>query len=59
MTTDNFWEAHGLEQKIVEALAGITYCEQDHHFGQPFLTAYQLAILLKERFPEIFKDNNA
>ena len=32
-------------------LAELSYNEADHHFGRPFLTAYQLAILFKERYP--------
>lgn len=50
MTAANFWEENGLEKKTVELLADVTYYEPDRHFGRPFLTAYQLVILLKERF---------
>ena len=50
MTAGNFWETHGLEEKIVGLLAEVSYYEPDHHFGRPFLTAYQLAILFKERY---------
>ena len=56
MTTANFWESNGLDEKIVGLLAEISYHEADHHFGRPFLTAYQLAILFKERFPEEFRN---
>ena len=55
MTTSSFWETCGLEEKIVVLLAEVSYYEPDHHFGLPFLTAYQLAILFKERYPEEFK----
>ena len=55
MRTGNFWENNDLEQKIVDLLADVTYTESDHHFGRPFVTAYQLAILFKERYPEEFK----
>lgn len=27
----------------------------DHHFGAPFMTAYQLAILIKARHPDVFE----
>lgn len=55
MATGNFWEDNDLEQKIVEVLSAVTYYEPNHHFGRPFLTAYQLAILLKASFPETFR----
>ena len=55
MSTGNFWEDHGLGQKIVEVLADVSYADPHHHFGKPFVTAYQLAILFKERFPEDFR----
>ena len=41
--------------KIVGLLTEVSYHEADHHFGRPFLTAYQLAILFKERYPEEFR----
>ncbi len=56
MTTENFWEANDLSAKVIQVLAETTYYEPDHHFGRPFLTAYQLAILLKDRFPETFQN---
>ena len=51
MSTESFWKDHNLTEKLVEVLGGVTYVEPDHHFGRPFVTAYQLAILFKERFP--------
>ncbi len=53
MTTGSFWEENELERKVVEVLSGVTY-DSSHHFGRPFLTAYQLAILVKDRFPDTF-----
>ena len=55
MTTGTFWDDHHLQEKITEVLAEITYNDPEHHFGRPFLTAYQLAILIKERFPDTFR----
>lgn len=55
MSTVSFWEDNRLEEKIVQMLAEITYYEPSHHLGRPFLTAYQLAILVKERFPDTFE----
>ena len=55
MSTGIIWKDHNLEQKIVEVLADVKYIDPDHHLGRPFVTAYQLAILFKERFPEDFQ----
>ena len=55
MSTESFWDIHDLERKIVDLLAGIQYFDPGHHFGRPFVTAYQLAILFKEMFPEDFR----
>ncbi len=35
-------------------MADVAYYDPNHHFGRPFLTAYQLAIVFKERFPTVF-----
>ena len=56
MTTANFWESNGLDEKIVGLLAEVSYHEADHHFGRPFLTTYQLAIIFKERYPKEFRN---
>ena len=55
MMTGNFWADHDLGGKIVDVLTEVTYFRPDHHFGRPFLTAYQLAILIKARFPDTFQ----
>ncbi|WP_020618908.1 hypothetical protein [Paenibacillus daejeonensis] len=48
------WEVHGIESKIRDILSNVEYLSKsDHHFGTPFLTAYQIAIELNDRFPEI------
>ena len=49
------WDKHGVEQKVIRLLAGARYIEPDHHLGRPFLTAYQLAILFKEKHPGEFR----
>lgn len=56
MSTESFWEDKDLGQKIADVLASVTYVEPGHHFGRPFVTAYQLAVLFKERFREDFND---
>ena len=55
MTEGNFWEDNDLDRKVEEVLSGITYYEPGHHFGRPFLTAYQLAIIVRARYPETFR----
>lgn len=56
MSTESFWDDKNLGQKIADLLASVTYVEPNHHFGRPFLTAYQLAVLFKQRFPEDFDE---
>lgn len=46
------WEQHDLTTKVVEVLHGV-HCNNDqHHFGRPYITAYQLAIELQRVHPE-------
>lgn len=54
MSTENFWEDNNLTEKLVEVLSGVAYVDPHRHFGRPFVTAYQLAILFKESFPHEF-----
>ena len=56
MSTNSYWEDKDLGQKIYDVLANVAYVEPGHHFGRPFVTAYQLAILFKKRFPDDFND---
>ena len=51
MNVDSFWESQNIAAKLTDVLSRVTYVEPSHHFGRPFVTAYQLAILFKERFP--------
>ena len=49
------WADHDVETKIVEVLRDVRihdYYDQ-HVFGRPFMSAYQLAIALDARFPEV------
>lgn len=48
------WDKLQLEDKIVEILTGVRY-HKKHHFGRPFLTAYQLAIAFAERYTTEFQ----
>ncbi|MDR3045029.1 MAG: hypothetical protein LBU75_12340 [Desulfovibrio sp.] len=48
------WEKYDLGNKICSILRDVKPSIEDHHFEAPFLTAYQVAILFKERFPSDF-----
>ena len=51
---NSFWDRNDLDPKIVEIRADVPPGPNDY-FGRPFLTAYQLAILVKARFPNVFQ----
>ena len=55
MSTDNFWVDNDLGQRITDILSANASSEDDHHFGASFVTAYQLAILLKATCPAVFE----
>jgi hypothetical protein len=55
MNGDTTWDTHDVTDKVHEILAGVEYPDPQHHFGRPFLTAYQLAIEFAERFPDTFR----
>lgn len=38
------WEDFRFEERIRQILQEVTYYREDHHFGRPFLTAYQIGI---------------
>ena len=46
----SIWEEFSLESRIRSILDVISH-DQTHHFGRPFLTAYQIAISFAERWP--------
>ena len=54
MSTTSLWDANELERKVIEILGSVEYADPGHHLGRPFLTPYQLAIIVKERYPETF-----
>ncbi len=45
------WEQHQIEDKVVRLLREVE--DESHHFGQPFLTAYQLAIEFDTRHHDV------
>jgi len=47
------WDEQDVEQKVVEVLRDVPLTNEHHAFGRPFMTAYQLAIALDARFPEV------
>ena len=42
------WEQYSIEARIREILSGVSLRAPNHHFGHPFLTAYQIAISFAE-----------
>ena len=46
----SIWNEHEIEGKIAAILADVHYWQPDHHFGRPYLTAYQLAIVFAQRY---------
>lgn len=50
----SIWEEHHAQAAILEALEDVTIVnEAGHHFGRPFVTAYQLALKVDRAHPEI------
>ncbi len=49
------WEQFGMESKIIEVLSMAKF-EIEHHFGKPYLTPYQIAIELTNRYPTLCDD---
>ena len=48
----NKWQEHELTAKLVQVLAGLQ-AGSPHHFGQPYVSTYQLAIALEQKFPDL------
>ena len=50
----SFWDDYTVEDNIRAILRDVRYTPKpNHHFGRPFITAYQLAIEYDMRFPEL------
>lgn len=49
----SIWSDHDVEAKIVEVLTGLPTINDAHHFGRPFMSAYQLAIELHRLHPDV------
>ncbi|EIA1497039.1 hypothetical protein [Vibrio parahaemolyticus] len=49
----SMWKDLDLQEKLLNVLEVDSHAE-NHHFGRPFLTPYQIAIRFKELYPEDF-----
>ena len=49
------WEKFDIENKVIDILRHAEGHPQEHHFGSPFLTAYQLAIAFSQLYPDDFQ----
>lgn len=50
----SLWQEYSIEDRIVQILREVE--DEGHHFGRPFLTAYQLAIEFDNRHHNIVRD---
>jgi hypothetical protein len=50
----NKWHDLHLEERLTEILCEFGF-DDAHHFGRPFASAYQIAIALAGRYPELFE----
>ena len=48
----SIWGKYDFEGKIRKILSEVQYGDPNHHFGRPYITAYQIAIEFAKRFPE-------
>lgn len=48
----SYWEEYNIGDIVNQILSVVE--DEGHHFGRPFLTAYQLAIEFADRYPDIF-----
>lgn len=51
---NNSWHELHLEEKLLTILSEVPIFQSARHFGRPFLTSYQIAILFKHRYPEAY-----
>ena len=48
----SIWKKFSVESHIRDILNDVPLPAKGHHFGRPFLTAYQIAITFAERYPK-------
>ena len=51
----SIWSDNQLVDKVAQMLFTIEYQDPTHHIDRPFISAYQLAILFAENYPEDFQ----
>lgn len=51
----SIWGDNQLADKVSQILSTIEYQDPTHHFGRPYISAYQLAILFAENYPEDYR----
>jgi hypothetical protein len=47
------WAEREVENKVLAILSDVHLVNDHHHFGRPYMTAYQLAINLDAWYPEV------
>jgi hypothetical protein len=47
------WESEQVEERIIAILNDVPGAHGTHHFGPPYVSAYQLAIEMERRHPEV------
>ena len=47
----SLWQQHRIEDRVIQILGEVE--DEGHHFGRPFLTAYQLAMEFDRRHHDI------
>lgn len=50
------WNNLKFEERIREILQEVVYYREDHHFGRPFLSPYQIAIEYASRYPADYRE---
>jgi hypothetical protein len=48
----SLWSQHDLTDKVVQILTDVHCNNEVHHFGRPYVSAYQIAIEMQRRFPD-------
>lgn len=51
--SESKWQQYDIESKLIAILREVPEEAKGHHFGRPFLTAYQIAIEFAQRHPEV------
>lgn len=50
----SLWQQYNIEERVLQILREVD--DEGHHFGRPFLTAYQLAMEFDHRHHDIVRD---